>query len=448
MNLNHVHNFYSFIFILFYSSLHASAWTKYNYEERETFTKEFSVDEMSKVYLTHKDGIIDVKQTQATVASIEVELIVRGDVQADLQTIIQQYELDVRNNGHKIQVISNTNIKSRYQITTGWIFTKTRSGVKFYDGTEINSKVTDVIAKATLYLPMADLLSLEAKHHNITTENLSCDLEVVLYDGHLNTGNITGDLKLNLKHGSAYLGNYMDGEVELYDSKYTGGNGQSVKLDAKHSEFIMQDLSSIEMVIYDSDIELETVDSKMDVEEKHSKIKVDKFNSGKWETYDSKIEIGTAISVDITSKHGVIDIENIQDLTLDIYDSQYEIDEIGRLSGNDFKHSNIRIDLLESSLDVDDVYDTNIDVRTLSGSFKSVKYEGRNSRLDIEVENTSRYTLDVNIKHGSVYFPEDELDVKKYIEKQSIIELLATNGNLETTPTIRVIGNAVDLKIK
>ena len=448
MNLNHAHKYYTCLFIIFCSSLQASVLIKYNYEEREFFTKEFSVDDMSKVYLTHKDGIIEIKQTKSNVAKIEVELIVRGDVKEDLQTIIQQYELNVRNNGNNIQVKSNTNIKSRYQITTGWIFTKTRSGVKFNDGTEINSKVTDVISKATLYLPSISLLHLENKHHDIIGENLDCDVEVILYDSNLELGNITGNVDLDLKHGSAHIGNFKDGKIQLFDSKVLAGNSEDVILDAKHSELKLQDLNSMKMTVFDSEIELDHVEDRLDMEEKHSRISVKSIGLGTWENFDSNIKIGQAKSLDIKAKHSAFEIGEAGSLNLDIFDSQFELGTLGSLSGMNFKHSILDIDVLELLLDAKNVFDTNIEISTIQNDFQSVNYEGKSSELLIGTQRGSNFTLEIKLKHGYISYPEEDMELTKFIEKDSKIEIVGTKGNQSNAPSIHIEGTSVEVTIK
>ena len=125
--------------------LNLSVLGKANHEKTRTITKEVAVNSQSILNVEHDRGLIEVVYYNGSQAKIEVEIIARGDVASDLQTVVDQYTLKVNTSGKTTKIKSSTNI-TQWTTQSGGVFSSGKYRIKFKDGTEITSRVSEIKA--------------------------------------------------------------------------------------------------------------------------------------------------------------------------------------------------------------------------------------------------------------------------------------------------------------
>lgn len=451
MNLTYNHRRYTTIFFSFFIAMELCfSMTKPANELTKTFGKFFEVTEATIVDLEHHNGDIEIFQTDEIKGKVEVELIVRGDVKEDLQMILDKYELSIRTSGNTQRISSDTNIKSRYVVTTGWLFTKTKRGIEFDDGDEINSKVDDIICRMTVYIPKVKLLKVENKHNDIVLDHLDSDVELTLFDGNLESQDLTGSMTLNMKHGNADLGDFENGNFDIFDSTIKTGNVNDLKLEAKHSDLVFNKIESIDMTLFDSEIEFFDMEGDCNVDAKHSRIETNRIGNGQWEVFDTKVNIDVAENLTIKSKHGTFDIGKVNKLTLEqSFDNTFKIEEIQGLHSTNSKHSKIDVVEVYKEVEMTGCFDTDLSIRDLRQHFSSIEFEGKNSTMQLELHDPlPSHNISISIKHGKLIFDEANYDLSKHVDKNSQLEIEGHYGSASSeNGQIKVRGSSIDARI-
>lgn len=368
--------FKNFAFLITLILFAIPSFAKVDNERTRTVTKEFEVNAGSTVSIAHKRGDIEVEYYDGDKAKLQVLLVVRGDVPEDLETVLSKYTFDIETFGDRTEVKSNSNIE-KWSTNTGNLFSKGKYQIKFKDGSEITSRVSDIKADLKLWIPQISKLELSSRHEDIRGNDLPFSLDVKVYDGDLRLGNIGGALNLEIKHGSGTMGQLGNAVIELYDSRLKMKDAARLEIKTKHSDIEMSNAESIDLDIYDGEIILGNVASYFNIKEKHASITVNEIGNGTWDMYDSKVRVEKADRLIVKAKHGKYELKNIRSLDLDGYDITLNIGHLGKLSSKQAKHTKFYIDALENSLQFDNAYDAGINAPMVKIRGEDVKVELR-----------------------------------------------------------------------
>ncbi|MBT8219617.1 MAG: hypothetical protein KJP00_07325, partial [Bacteroidia bacterium] len=96
------------------------AWASPLTEKTRTIKETFEVDEFTTVDFRHRRGDLTVKHVSGSTGTIELKVIVRGEVDEDMQQLLDAIEADIDKSGNNVSIKTQTNIVS--WSSSSWLF--------------------------------------------------------------------------------------------------------------------------------------------------------------------------------------------------------------------------------------------------------------------------------------------------------------------------------------
>ncbi len=416
-------------------------FAKFNHEKTRTVTEEISVDASSLLSIQHERGLLEVIYYDGEKAKLETNLKVKGDDEEDLETLLSKYEISIETEGSEIIVHSSFNISSWSEnnvLFYRWF------KMKFDDGTQINSKVRIVESKLKLWIPNIEKLTLKNNHNNIVTSDLPFSLEAKVFSGDIKTGDIDGDLTLNLKYGDAILGDMKDAEIELFTAKMKMNSGGNVSLQSKYSDVKIKNLKELDLNIFEGELEMSNVEGKLDIKGKYADLSFGSIKGGEWDLFECDVVLEEATELEWKDRYGKHKINNIGSLETECFETNFDIKRADKIHSNESRYSEFEIDFLGESFESKAAFEEELDIQEIGDSFSGIDFKCRYGKIKLPVIKS--YKLDFKAKYGKVDYDESKLEVIKHIEKNETLTLMTnTKGAGEDSPTIKVRGFEVDL---
>ena len=372
-------------------------------EESKTYEKTFSVNESTHINLRNRRGNINVVYREGSEAKIEVKLTVRATVSSEIQKVFDHFQLDVKNSGNNIDIRSNDHIESWTQINT---FFRSSNKIKFEDRI-IAEDIDEIDVDMVLYIPKISKLSVDNKYNDILFTDLHCDLDVSLYSGKLKGKNIDGDLNMELKYGSVDIGSFINGDIDIYDSKYKSDNAQSVEFKSKYSDISCGDFKSLRFFSHDDEVILGSIEEELIVEAKYSNLRLESFGTAEIDGHDTDIKAKNGGSLDLRSKYGSFDFGDIQDATLRLHDDNFEVASLKDLTIKNSKYSEIYIDYFSGAMLISSSHDDDIYVLHPVNDFKSIDVDLKYSTFKFPISSKKGFYMTADTKYGSLDLGRD-----------------------------------------
>ena len=200
----------------------------------------------------------------------------------------------------------------------------------------------------TVQMPHGADLKLENKHGNIGLTALGGSAVIEQKYGNLSAETVEGDMKLYLSHGNGYVDSVNDFKGELRYSKFTLNKAENTQLESRYS----------------------------------------------------KIEIKEMKTLRLESRYDNFELGKVDELTGDCRYSDFKIGEIDRIT-IDAAYSNFTIEHLRESVNADLRFGDFI-VRDLENDFKEVTITGSHTDVDIDIDDSTEYNLDLEGEHLSI----------------------------------------------
>ncbi len=397
-------------------------------EDSKTIEKEFSGKTI--VALNHSYGPVKVHRSTSNSVRIVARMAVKGTDQGDINKVLAQFVVDVEEFNSRLDIKSKLNI-------TNWSSNNRRIKIKFKDGTKV-SKIKDIKVYVDLYIPKLEELVVKNKYDNIYIDDIDSNLEVELYTGELELGNVKGNVALKFKYSKAKLGTIVDGDFDLYDSKINLKAARNLKLRSKYSDGFIGPTQNLELRTYDDDYEIDNINNELLIEDKYSEFDFRSFASAKMDVYDADIKMMNTKSLIVNSKYSEFKIDAVDYLDFSkSYDDDWTIGELGEMEGES-KYTVFKIKACRKGINIE-TYDDDIKVRKVLPSFGHLKMSGKYTELEFPIPDEVVYQLDAQLQHGKLQFPESRFDVQIYKEKSSTTEVKGkTRGAVECSPKVEM----------
>ncbi len=383
-------------------------------EKERQIRKTFPVSSNEIVDLIHERGEMQIGYHDDTEAVIEVNLQIRGDVEEDVDLLLSKYTLDIDDRGNEIRIVSSMNIQEWNQ-SQNILYKKTK--IRLKDGTVITSRIEDIQADLKLMIPRIAALKLTNKYHDIMISDLPFDLNVHQFSADVKAGDIEGNFTLRLKYGEAEIGDVRDFSLEAFDSKVVTKDAQNVRLVGKYSDILIGNCNSVDMELFDSELQMGVVSGQTKIEDKYSNISIKEVPTGCWHLFDSEVELGQASNLKFESKYTKIVIKQVNKLEIVSFDDHWEVEQLGELACQQSKYSEFDIGFFTSSMKFDDSFDDRIEVNRIVKNFNGFSLEGKYTEVNLTLSPEISYHLDADIKYGKINFDEHKIDLLQHIEK-------------------------------
>ncbi|NET33630.1 MAG: hypothetical protein F6K19_16665 [Cyanothece sp. SIO1E1] len=404
--------------------------------KNKTISKSFAGKK--QVSVTHRYGPLQVVRSSDSQVKLTAVLSARTKEPGDMELLEKQFDLEVVESSNILDIKTNFEIEN-------W---NSRNGIislKFKDGSRLK-QVKDVEITFLLEVPELEELTLANKYDEIIIrEDLNADLNINLYDGRLQTANISGKLKIDTKYSKGSIGNFATGELNFYDSDFNLGDGDDIRLTSKYSKLQFNNVGSFNIQSYDDKITWNTVKGDLSILDKYSDFVGGSFANGKFDLHDSKVTLKDGQSLQIKSKYTKFRFGNLQSLSFELsYDDKVEIVSLGSLKTKS-KYTDYKIGELKSGLIVNS-YDDDFEIERFIGPLEGIDFTGKYSDITLLLPSTIEYRLEAYAKYGKIQYAESSLETNFYKEKNDEVEIKGKTKNAsDSSPLISI--NSYDGKI-
>lgn len=405
-------------------------------EQEKSINKSFSGKQ--QVSVTHRYGPLQVVKSGDGQVRMTATLSAQTKEAGDMALLEKQFDLEI------VESANLLDIKTKFDIEN-W---NSRNGIislKFKDGLRLK-QVKDLKISFLLEVPDLQQLSLANKYDEILIrENLSADLHVSLYDGRLQTANISGQLTIDTKYSKGSIGDFANGELKFYDSDFNLGNAKNVKLTSKYSKLEFENISSFVIQSYDDKINWNDVAGDISISDKYSDFVGGNFNNGRLDLYDSQITLKNGKDLQAKSKYTKFRLGDIQSLSFELsYDDKVEIASLGQLKTTS-KYTDYKIGQLKHGLSINS-YDDNFEIGRFVGPLEGIEFKGKYSDISLPLPSSVDYRLEAYAKYGKIQYAESALETTYYKEKNDELEIKGKTKNAnDSSPLISI--NSYDGKI-
>ncbi len=403
------------------------------------FAKEYKSKTISKtldakpnIFVLHKYGPLQVEASTDGKVHFEATLTFDANSEADANEVFEHFDISVGEAGNEIVLETEFDVRSWNQ-SFGTI------SIKFRDGQKVKN-ISKLKINMVVKVPKIEYLKLKNKYDKIKVLNsLDHDLEVVLYEGQLNTKNVNGKLNLSLKYSQAELGNFNQAKIELYECTLSLGNGKQANINSKYSRWTLGSTHSLIVDAYEGKGEAGIIKGHLEMNSKYYRFTASEFQTANVSMYEGCFTAQKGKSIKGQNKYGCINIDHIDDIDLEsAYETDVNATSIGNLIVQNGKYSNFKTDKLEGSIKAN-TYEGFIKVGMVGEGFSGIDFESKYTNLEVGIPSSVKYRLDGDMQYTDIDYPEDRFDTRTYIEKNSKITISGKiKGATESSPLIKL----------
>lgn len=255
-----------------------------------------------------------------------------------------------------------------------------------------NYKSLEYKIEYTVQMPYNAKLEIENKHGNISLSDIGGSAIIEQKYGNLSAGAIGGDLRLYLKHGNGSVNSTKDLKADLGYSNLSINKSEHVILESRHS----------------------------------------------------KVEIKEAQTLKTESRYDDIEVGKVDALSGECRYSDYDIGEISSIKV-EASYSDFIMDHLTQSIKVDLRYGDFV-VKELDDNFKEIDINSEYTDVDIDLDESIDYSLDVEGIYLKV--PKKIEMLKSNIEDNTSDLIIKTKEKIKGLPLIRAKMRHGSLKVE
>ena len=247
----------------------------------------------------------------------------------------------------------------------------------------------------TVKMPKNNPLRVDHRHGDVYLDNLDGTLDLDLAHGQIVAEELNGESRISLQHGNG-------GRIAAI------GSGS---LDIQHYQRLrIGRMGSMDVKIAHASIEVEET-GDLDIEVQHS-----------------NVDLGSAGALNLNMQHSKLEAESLTSIRSDMQHSSLDVEKLQRLLEIDCNHSQVDID-------------------RISKGFSTVNFDGDHSYLGLGMESGASATLDIELQHGKLQYPESLINMSHVNIEDQRREYQGKIGN-GTTGQIEVDANFTDVSIE
>ncbi len=410
-------------------------------EKVKTIDESFAVQKGALVQITHQKGALYVKKSMTNKVEVRLYVSVLGNKEADAVALLDMIEIEHHENGKSLLEISTkTN-------AVNWSKINGVSTIEVKGGSKLRG-IEDIQVDMEVSVPEGINLNLENKYNNITLAEITADVEIKNYNGNIETQNIKGDLKLDLKYGNATIGNVQDADIEIYESTLEMGKCNSLKLDSKYSRHTFTDIQAAEIESYEGNFEISNVQGNLVVNDKYSVWTIGFVKSAKIDSYDTEWTIGSVEDLFLRSKESEFSIGSAEEVDCEkMYQDDMKIGTLGNFKCASSKYFDVEIGLLKKGFYLSEDYNGDIEINKVAATFAGAEISGKNCDVELPLGNL-KYQLEVDAKNTDISLEEDDLEAGFISEKNGQLQIKGKmNKANDRSPKVIIMGYNIDVEL-
>jgi len=407
--------------------------------DSKKITRTFSGKDRVKV--KHRYGTLVVKQSPNNEVRLETTFSLSGDSQADVDKALSYFDVKVSESDRTLDVETELQTKN-------WQTQNERSKLTFEDGTVIRD-LRDIEVEFILHIPDLSHLALANRYDDIILENaFEGELLVELYSGKLETKDLRGSFRLDLKYGEAFVGNTHDANLQIYDGELEIGNTRQLDLRSKYSEIEIGSTDNCRMETYEDEVQIGLIKGELLMMDKYSDFEIGNFRSGRMDLYESELEMQSGESLQVKSKYSNFSFNSLRSLSFESsYEDELDIQSLGDLSA-DMKYSQLEIGQLTGKMALK-AYDSELEVDNIGEEFAGLTLDGKYVRAELNLPTALKYRLMANMQYGKLEYDDSNIEPQTYIEKGDNLEVKANvNNATDDSPLVQIQGYDCEIELQ
>lgn len=410
-------------------------------EKAKTIDESFAVQKGALVQISHQKGAMHVKKSMTNKVEVRLYVLVVGDREEDVEEMLNTINIQHYENGRsQLEITTKTN-------TTNWVKVNGVSTVKLSSGTKLKG-IQEIQVDMEVSVPEGVNLKLMNKYNDITLAEIKADVEITNYNGNIETQNIEGDLKMDLKYGNATIGNVKDADLEIYESKFVMGNCNSLKLNSKYSRHTFARVENAEIESYEGNIEISKVEGDLVVEDKYSVWTIGFAKSAKIKSYETEWTIGSMNDLLVRSKESEFSIGSIEEIDCEkTYQDEMKIGTLGTFKCSSSKYFDLEVGFLKKGFYLNEDYNGDIEINKVAATFEGAEISGKNTDVELLLEKI-KYQLEVDARNGDISLEEDNLEAGFISEKNGQLQIRGKmNKANDQSPKVVIRGYNIDVEL-
>ncbi len=388
----------------------------------------------------HHRGELHIRQSADAHAHLSMEISARGHDEDEVNRFIESITIE-RSGSEKDLKIKTADQIASWQINMG------SSKIKLKDGTVFKG-IKELELNLVIEVPELATLRLANKYDDIHIGGFMGDLYVKLYTGELYAKDISKSLNLDLKYGSAEVGNVGDAALVLYESELEMKDAAKVTIDSKYSQYNIGGATSLSLVSYEDEIITKNVSGDVQLDVKYGDLEMGSLGTVAVTFYETDFTAGQSQKFTGNMKYGKVSLESADLFQLaSNYETDIELGRVAQLVLQESKYGSVEVGQLNQSADVT-AYETSLEVDQVGDQFRSLKVDSKYEYIDFPLPANLSYSLDAELKYGELEYAESLFAHKhSRVEKNSAVTVSAASSDAPTTTLIiRGYETNVDLR--
>lgn len=407
--------------------------TNLNAQQDKTIDEHFS--NIRHINIEHRNGSVVVKPSPDNKTYVRAVISVDAASPEDIQTIYDQFDLQMQDQGGKLylktvfNIVSSNNIAGSIRLT-------------FKDGTKVRN-IKKLQFSLEVQTPDLETLFITSKYNEVGVEgvNISELLTLEGYETDYRIGNISGELDLNAKYSKGAVGNVNHARLVLYECKLQFGDGKETELNTKYSKLVFGRLQSLSATSYEDEITIREIEGDISLDDKYSDFQLGAFRNGRMDLYETKLTATAAADIQLKSKYAKIKIDRVENIQFELsYEDKAEFGRIGSLSTVNSKYGEFNIGTLEYVLALNS-YEDDVTIQQIQPTLKNIILEGKYVNLNANLPDQLPFQLEADMKYGKLEYPggHDAFNWLIYKEKGDDLEIRGkSKGATDQSPMIRI----------
>lgn len=369
-------------------------------EKDKQVVENFMVDPASRLSLINTSGPINITRVDGVEATIEARIIVQGKDEVEIQKVLDQFKVEISSMGGKIDVAAEDHVKNWIKVNTMF---RNINKIEFDDGgTAFGIESIEIFMDVKL--PKIAKLILKTRCDDITYDQLDCDVEAELFTGGLSGGDIDGNLDLSLKYGKAEIGNFLNGDIELFDAEFFTENASSVKMNSKYSEVKMKDIKKLTFESFDDNAEIGHTETMLEVDARYSDINFKTFDESKMLLFECDMVGEEGENIFVETKYSDFRIGDVAEMEVVSFDDEFRIGAVHKFTTKDCKYTTLKMDEIKIAGFFLGLFENDVHVSKLSEKVRSINVEGKYGSFSTPIPSSMGYQIDADMRYGDLIY--------------------------------------------
>ncbi len=380
----------------------------------------FSLEGIDEIKIEHLGEKITFKTWERNELKIEAHYEIEAKKEKDYNTVLKNVSYETEKENNQFIVKQKSTPCTSKSISLGKNRSKTTVRYRSGDKAQYNKLNRTYI----ITIPKKINLKINGRYSNIIMPELDGNLNAKMHNTTFKTQNINGNLKLSLNYSKSMIGDFENGEINLYNSKLNFGNSNDLKMESKYSKTEGKKVNSIDLTAYQGKTEFLEIKQNLDGNLKYHSITCLKpIQNSKISAYQSKIYFNDVSTLSTALKYCTLEANQIKKLNLsEAYSCKFKIESIDEFKSSSSKYSNYSIETINTSIKMTS-YSDKLKVESIASSFEDLIFSGKYTSYNLALDGNPSYKINVSANYGKLNYDRSALLNKSYEKEGNVLSL-------------------------